>query len=248
MRTDFEVYQRDDKINPKRFPSFEDRIFPGHYAPVIYEKAGERVVSPMRYGAYPPPTIANPKAYTTFNARRDNLTSAFWSRAFRQHHGIVILDAFYEWVSVADLLQAGVVTLDGVKDEFAKQAEERKAKILAAGKKYKPTPTELEDPRMRQIIIEFKPDDGHELVAPTIFSYSEVSDGEETRLDAGFAIVTDDPQPEISEAGHDRCPVILDPQALDAWLHPDARKPEEMIELLGQRKRVTFRHKLAEAG
>jgi putative SOS response-associated peptidase YedK len=247
VRTDYEVYQRDSKANPKRFPPFEDRIFPGHYAPVIYDRDGGRVTSPMRYGAYPPASVANPKIYTTFNARRDNLTSTFWSGAFMRHHGLVVLEAFYEWVAVKDLLAAGVVTLDEVKAEFAKQAEERKAKILASGKKYRPTPTEQKDPRTRQIIIEFAPEDGSELVAPAIFSYAKIGDGESERWDAGFAIVTDDPPLEVSDAGHDRCPVILDREAVERWLRPDGLTPEAVIELLGRKQRITFKHKLAEA-
>lgn len=247
IREQIDDYTRAAAVDPKRFPPPEPRIFPGHYAPVIFERDGKRVIELMRYGAYPPPTISNPKAYTTFNARRDNLTSSFWAGAFMRHHGFVVLDGFYEWVSVNDLLRAGVVKLKDVEAEFHRQAEERNAKILAAGKKYKPTPTELKDPRLRQIIIEFKPDDGQEMLAPVIFSYGKGDDGPGGKRDVGFAIVTDDPPLEIEQAGHDRCPVILEPDAVEEWLEARAKAPEVLLELLGKKKRVTFRHKLAEA-
>jgi putative SOS response-associated peptidase YedK len=247
IREQIEDYRRASAADLKRFPPPEPRIFPGHYAPVIFEQEGKLVVELQRYGAYPPPQVKNPKAYTTFNARRDNLTSNFWSGAFMHHHGFVVLEGFYEWVGVKDLLKAGVVTLKDVEAEFAKQAEERKAKVLATGKKYKPTPIEQKDPRMRQIIIEFKPEDGQEMLAPVIFSYGKDGLGGAGKWDAGFAIVTDDPPFEIEQAGHDRCPVILEPEALKEWLYFAGAMPEELIQLLGKKKRVTFKHKLAEA-
>ena len=110
----------------------------------------------MRYGAYPPAHILDPKKYTSFNARRDNLTSRFWSEAFLKHHGFIVLDGFYEWVTVKDLLNAGVVKLADIEKEFSRQSAERKEKILADGRKWKPTPTENKNPVDRQIIIEFK--------------------------------------------------------------------------------------------
>jgi putative SOS response-associated peptidase YedK len=164
-----------------------------------------------------------------------------------RHHGFVVLEAFYEWVAVKDLLRAGVVTLQEVKAEFEKQAEERKSRILAAGKKYKPTPTELKDPRLRQIVIEFKPDDGRHLLVPTIFSFSEEGEGFDGGRDVGFAIITDVPTPEIENAGHDRCPVILDQHEIEQWLNPKSMAAEDFLELLQNRKKPMFEHRLAEA-
>ena len=244
IREQVEEYERASTLDPKRFPPSQARIFPGHYAPVIFAANQQKVIALQRYGAYPPPQVTNPKAYTTFNARRDNLSSTFWSDAFMVHHGFCVLEGFYEWVSVKDLIKAGVVSLAAVKEEFGKQAEDRKAKILAAGKTYKPTPTELKDPLLRQIIIEFRPDDGSELLVPTIFSYGPVEHGHH---DVGFAIITDDPGPEIVAAGHDRCPVILEPDAVDLWLDFKGKSARELTALLARRQRVTFRHRLAEA-
>ena len=96
----------------------------------------------------------------------------------------------------------------------------------------------------RQIIIEFKPEDGQDLVAPVIFSYQKLPDG---RLDAGFAIVTDEPPLEIQRAGHDRCPVLLQPDAVHEWLDFAGKSAKELDDVLARRRRVTFVHKLAEA-
>jgi putative SOS response-associated peptidase YedK len=247
IRDQINNYVRASATNPKRFPPPAPRVFPGHYAPVISHYQGQRTINLMRYSAYPPAHIQNPKVYTTFNARRDNLQSNFWSNAFMVNHGFVVLEAFYEWVQVQDLLKAGVVTLKSIEAEFAKQAEERRARVVAAGKKHKPTPTELKDPCLRQIIIEFKPEDGQEMLAPVIFSSNREIFESGEMWDFGFAIVTDDPPFEVEQAGHDRCPVILEGDAIESWLHPETLSAEKLIGLLGMKKRIIFKHILANA-
>jgi hypothetical protein len=120
----FDAYDAASQKEPKKFPPREERFFPGHYAPVAHATAPGRVLEPMRYGAYPPATVPNPERYTTFNARRDNLTSPFWRPAFLTGHGAVVLSGFFEWVAVSDLLRAGVVTLAAVKADPALAAWE----------------------------------------------------------------------------------------------------------------------------
>lgn len=36
-----------------------------------------------------------------------------------------------------------------------------------------------------------------------------------------FTIITDDPPPEIAEAGHDHYPILIEPGSIDAWLNPE---------------------------
>lgn len=240
-RIQLDEYREYQSKNPTRFAALAGRIFPGTHAPVSFLKNGRRCTELMRYGAYAPAEIKDPRKYTTFNARRDNLDSPFWSTAFMRHHGFVVLQAFYEWVEVKDLLAAGVVTVAQVKEEFRRQAEERKAKILASGKKYAPTPTEKKDPRFRKIIIEFKPEDGSDLYVPVIFNRNPIKD--ELSPYCGFAIVTDEPTPEIAAAGHDRCPIILREDAIAQWLDV-GRTKSELEKLLVQRQKITFRHGL----
>lgn len=244
VREQIDEYGHQSHSDPKRFPPLTDRIYPGYYAPVLYEREGQRVIEIMRYGAYPPASITHPSKYTTFNARRDNLTSPFWSEAYLKHHGFIVIEGFYEWVAVRDLLKAGVVTLKDVETEFEKQSEERKAKILAQGKKYKPTPTELKSPAFRQIVIEFKPKDGAELLCPVIFSEKNLDNG---YVDKGFAIVTDEPLPDIESAGHDRSPVMLNESQIKEWLTLKAAASTKMDAVLAKGRELAFSHRLAEA-
>ena len=248
VRKQLDLYAERSVAHPKSFPKLQERIYPGYYAPAIHlEIKDQKAISFMRYGAYPPSHIDShaAKGLTTYNARRDNLTSSFWSEAFTKHHGFVLIERFYEWVSVRTLLKAGVVTLEQVKMVFAKQTDARKLKILSAGKKYKATPTELKNPLDRQIIIEFRPVDEQEMLAPVIFSKGVAADD---TTDLGFAIVTDDPPFEVQNAGHDRCPVILSPDAIESWIRPHQAKPQELLKLLAEKKRaITFTHQLADS-
>jgi putative SOS response-associated peptidase YedK len=80
------------------------RIFPGWYAPVMVVENGKRVVKPMRYQCRlaGSPASNDFKFPGTYNARRDNL-EGFWRRQFGYFHGIMIVNAFYENVSLHNM-------------------------------------------------------------------------------------------------------------------------------------------------
>lgn len=79
----------------------DSRIFPGYYAPVMVMENGHKVVKPMRYQCRPAgkPALYDSKYPGTYNARRDNL-EGFWKDLFGLRHGIMIVNAFYEHVSI----------------------------------------------------------------------------------------------------------------------------------------------------
>jgi putative SOS response-associated peptidase YedK len=78
----------------------DSRIFPSWYAPVMISKSGKRVVRPMRYQCRlaGKPAFYDVKFPGTYNARRDNL-EGFWKAQFGASHGVMIANAFYEYVS-----------------------------------------------------------------------------------------------------------------------------------------------------
>jgi hypothetical protein len=49
----------------------------------------------------------------------------------------------------------------------------------------------------------------------------------------------------VAAAGHDRCIIPLPESALDAWLNPDARRPDVVDALLDQRERPLYEHRMA---
>jgi putative SOS response-associated peptidase YedK len=235
-------YEEMHKKNPKVFPEVAERIFVGRFAPIVFHNdQGQLCCELMRYSAFPPNDIPEPSRYSTYNARRDNLKSSFWKSCYGKGHGVVLLSGFFEWVAVKDLLYAGHVTLAEVIAEFEKQAFERKSRLQASGKPWAPTKTELTDPRFRKTIIAFSPEAHEDLVAPVIFNSGEI----EGVAVKGFAIVTDEPPPEVSAAGHDRCPALLSDAAWPQWLEPKGKTPKELDKLLGAQTKPRFVHALA---
>jgi putative SOS response-associated peptidase YedK len=92
------------KLNDLRRAELKDkdsRIFPGWYAPVMVLQDGKKVIRPMRYQCRPAgkPVFYDTKYPGTYNARRDNL-EGFWKSQFGHTHGIMVVSAFYENVSL----------------------------------------------------------------------------------------------------------------------------------------------------
>ena len=80
-----------------------DRIWPGHYAPVLIRDpaTGERQIVPMRYRCRLPGWTRAKELEKpgTYNARRDKL-STVWRQLFGTNHGVVVASRFYESVSL----------------------------------------------------------------------------------------------------------------------------------------------------
>ena len=92
------------KLNDLRRTELKDkdsRIFPGWYTPVMIAEGGKKVIKPMRYQCRPAgkPAFYDSKYPGTYNARRDNL-EGFWKNQFGHTHGIMVVSAFYENVSL----------------------------------------------------------------------------------------------------------------------------------------------------
>ncbi|MDO8768531.1 MAG: SOS response-associated peptidase family protein, partial [Burkholderiaceae bacterium] len=79
----------------------DSRIYPGYYAPVMIWENGRRIIKPMRYQCRPAgkPAAYDAKYPGTYNARRDNL-EGFWKEQFGHAHGLMVVSAFYEHVSI----------------------------------------------------------------------------------------------------------------------------------------------------
>jgi putative SOS response-associated peptidase YedK len=101
----------DDIASPARADGI-DRIWPGHFAPVLIRdpETGERLIAPMRYRCRLPGWTAADEAEKpgTYNARRDKL-STVWRRVFGVRHGLIAASRFYESVHLHDLQQRELV-------------------------------------------------------------------------------------------------------------------------------------------
>lgn len=92
------------------------------------------------------------------------------------------------------------------------------------------------------LVLNFTPRSDGPMLAAGIWSPWRGPDG---RTLESFALVTDEPPPEIAAAGHDRCPVPLKPQHVDAWLDPAGKPPQALYALLDDRERPYYEHRLA---
>ena len=66
----------------------------------------------------------------------------------------------------------------------------------------------------KNIVLEFAPQGIDEMLVPCIFDRNEEG---EFPLDS-FALITDEPNPEVAQAGHDRTPIIMKDEYLDRWI------------------------------
>lgn len=66
----------------------------------------------------------------------------------------------------------------------------------------------------KAVELEFSPRTQEPMLVPCLWSYDE-----RDRL-YSFAAITDDPEPEVAAAGHDRTILDLKPEHVDAWLNP----------------------------
>ncbi len=76
-------------------------------------------------------------------------------------------------------------------------------------------------------IVEFKPKDIDEMLVPCLFDYSG-KNGEFI----SFAMITNDPPPEVVDAGHDRCPIFIKEKYINEWLNPIGKSPEKLLAIL----------------
>lgn len=89
-------------------------------------------------------------------------------------------------------------------------------------------------------LINFHPDNYELMWAPGIFD-TWISPDKKMGFNS-FAIITDDPPPEINEAGHDRCPIFLKEDLIDEWLNPKKHSQSTFLELLEEKQPTYFEH------
>ena len=94
----------------------------------------------------------------------------------------------------------------------------------------------------KDVVLEFRPQTGGEMLVACLWSSWIGKDGEEL---LSFAAITDDPPPEVAAAGHDRCIIPIKPENLDAWLRPDPANLPAQYAILHDRERPYYEHREA---
>lgn len=96
------------------------------------------------------------------------------------------------------------------------------------------------------VILEFKPDPPHTMYAACLWSHWTGTGNAQDEADLlSFALITDEPPPEVAAAGHDRCIIPIKQEHIAAWLNPDPRNLEALYAILDDRERPYYEHRLA---
>jgi putative SOS response-associated peptidase YedK len=83
--------------------------------------------------------------------------------------------------------------------------------------------------------IQFRPRTGETMFIACLYSHWVDPKGEEPDL-WSFAAITDEPEPEVAAAGHDRTIINIKPEHVDAWLNPDPNNLEALFAIFDDKR------------
>lgn len=92
--------------------------------------------------------------------------------------------------------------------------------------------------------VQFNPSTGETMYIACLWSHWVDPTGVEPDL-YSFAAITDEPEPEVAAAGHDRTIINIKPEFADAWLTPDPNNLEAMFAIFDDRRHPYYEHRLA---
>ena len=93
-------------------------------------------------------------------------------------------------------------------------------------------------------VLQFRPKDGEPMYVACLWSRWTDPKGEETDL-LSFAAITDEPEPEVAAAGHDRTIINIKPEHIDAWLNPDPKNLEALYAIFDDKQHPYYEHRIA---
>lgn len=96
----------------------------------------------------------------------------------------------------------------------------------------------------RNTILEFVPRTGEPMLIACLWSHWTDPKGVEPDL-LSFAAITDDPEPEVAAAGHDRTIINIKPEHLDAWLNPDPHNLAALYAIFDDKRHPYYEHREA---
>lgn len=101
------------------------------------------------------------------------------------------------------------------------------------------------DEAPENVVLEFRPRPTQDMFIACLYSHWTPPEGSDEDDLWSFAAVTDAPPPEVADAGHDRCIVQLRRENVEAWLTPQGRSQAELDELLEDKERPYYEHRMA---
>ncbi len=102
----------------------------------------------------------------------------------------------------------------------------------------------VEGPDGKNQVVQFTPRTGEPMLVACLWSHWTDPAGKEPDL-LSFAAITDDPEPEVAAAGHDRTIINIKPKHVDAWLNPDPADLAAMYRIFDDKRHPFYEHQLA---
>lgn len=92
--------------------------------------------------------------------------------------------------------------------------------------------------------LEFVPRTGEPMLIACLWSHWTDPKGVEPDL-LSFAAITDDPEPEVAAAGHDRTIINIKPEHIEAWLNPDPSELQALYAIFDDKRHPFYEHRIA---
>jgi putative SOS response-associated peptidase YedK len=93
-------------------------------------------------------------------------------------------------------------------------------------------------------VLEFVPRTGELMLIACLWSHWTDPTGKEPDL-LSFAAITDDPEPEVAAAGHDRTIINIKPGHVDAWLSPNPSNMQALYDIFDDKQHPFYEHRIA---
>lgn len=93
----------------------------------------------------------------------------------------------------------------------------------------------------KNAVLRFEPKAFTEMAVPCIWDRNEAEDF----TLYSFALITDEPNPEVAAAGHDRTPVVMRPKYFDLWLGAKAKSVADYRVVFEDKQPTYFEHEVA---
>ncbi len=102
----------------------------------------------------------------------------------------------------------------------------------------------VEGPDGKNRVLEFTPRDGEPMLVACLWSHWKDPAGQEPDL-LSFAAITDEPEPEVAAAGHDRTIINIKPEHIDAWLNPEPGNLAALHAIFDDKRHPYYEHRIA---
>lgn len=102
----------------------------------------------------------------------------------------------------------------------------------------------VEGPDGKNQVVQFTPRTGEPMLVACLWSHWKDPAGKDPDL-LSFAAITDEPEPEVAAAGHDRTIINIKPEHVNAWLNPDPADLAALYRIFDDKRHPFYEHRLA---